>query len=164
MELYATEGTAMSEATTISAMLKSISRGPAWHGPSVMESLEGVSVSHAMQKPLAGAHSIWEILLHMIAWQEYALNVADGADGAALQGKADWPPVPAIPAEDEWETAQRHFEGCGQEIRELIMHFDDAKMHETVPGREFPMKVLLHGIVHHNLYHCGQIGVLKKAL
>ena len=154
----------MSEATTISAMLKSISHGPAWHGPSVIEALEGVSVSQALQKPLAGAHSIWEILLHMNAWQEHALNVANGADGAALQGEADWPPVPATPAEDEWETAQRRFEGGGQEIRELIMHFDDAKMHETVLGREFPIKVLLHGIVHHSLYHCGQIALLKKGL
>ena len=154
----------MSEATTISAMLKSTSHGPAWHGSSVMEVLEGVSVSQATQKPLPGAHGIWEILLHMIAWQEYTLNVANGADGAALQGDADWPPLPAKHAEDEWETAQRHFEGGGQEIRELIMHFDDAKMHETVRGREFPMKVLLHGIVHHNLYHCGQIALLKKGL
>lgn len=123
-----------------------------------------MSAANASQKPLADTHSIWEILLHMNAWQDYALNVANGADGAALQGEQDWPRVPAEPAEDEWEAAQRHFEGGGQEIRELIMHFDDAKMHEMVPGREFPMKVLLHGVVHHNLYHCGQIAVLKKAL
>ena len=154
----------MSEATTISAMLKSISHGPAWHGPSVLDALEGVSASQATQKPLAGAHSLWEILLHMNAWQDYTLSVANGADGGELQGETDWPPVPAGPAEDEWEAAQRQFDGGGQEIRELIMHFDDAKMHETVSGREFPMKVLLHGIVHHNLYHCGQIAVLRKAL
>ena len=153
----------MSEATTISAMLKSISHGPAWHGPSVSEVLEGVSATMASQKPLAGAHSIWEILLHMNAWQGHVLKVAGGADGAALQGEADWPRVPAEPAEDEWEAARRHFEGGGQEIRELIMHFDDAKMHEMVVGREFPIKVLLHGVVHHNLYHCGQIALLKKA-
>ena len=151
----------MSDATTISAMLKSTSHGPAWHGPSA---LEGVSAAQAALKPLADAHSIWEILLHMNAWQDHALNVVGGADGAALQGDADWPPVPAEPVEDAWETAQRHFEGGGQEIRELIVHFDDARMHETVPGREFPMKVLLHGIVHHNLYHCGQIAILKKGL
>lgn len=164
MEGYKTEGSAMSDATTISAMLKSTSHGPAWHGPSVLEALEGVSAAQATLKPLADAHSIWEILLHMNAWQDHVLNVVGGADGAALQGDADWPPVPAERAEDAWETAQRHFEGGGQEIRELIMHFDDARMHETVPGREFPMKVFLHGIVHHNLYHCGQIAILKKGL
>ena len=81
-----------------------------------------------------------------------------------LQGEADWPTVPEKPTEDEWRTAQLNFESGGQEIREHIMHFDDARMHATVPGRDFPMKVLLHGIVHHNLYHCGQIAVLKKAL
>lgn len=129
-----------------------------------MEVLESTSAAQAAQKPLAVAHSIYEILLHMNAWQEYALNVANESDGASLQGEEDWPPVPADPTEDEWEVAKRHFDGAGQEIRELIVHFDDEMMHETVRGREFSMKVLLHGIVHHNAYHCGQIAMLKKAL
>ena len=154
----------MSEASTISAMLKSISHGPAWHGPPVVQVLEGVSAGQAARRPVDGAHSVWEILLHMNAWQDHAANVADGADGAPLEGDRDWPPVPTSHSEEDWEAARLHFEGGGQEIRERIAHFDEARLHETVPGRDFPMKVLLHGIVHHNLYHCGQLALLKKAL
>ena len=84
--MYTKEGAAMSEATTISAMLKSISHGPAWHGPSVSEVLEGVSATKASQKPLAGAHSIWEILLHKNAWQCPVLKVAGGPAGGGLRG------------------------------------------------------------------------------
>ena len=154
----------MSEATTISAMLKSVAHGPAWHGPSVLEVLADVTADQAASKPISGARSVWETLLHMTAWQDHVMNVVNGADGAGLEGEDDWPPVSARAGDEDWETAKRHFEGTGQEIRELIMHFDDPQMHETVKGRDFPTKVMLHGIVHHNLYHLGQIALLKKAL
>lgn len=152
----------MSEATTISAMLKSVVEGPAWHGPSVIEQLEGMTAAQARRKPLENAHSIWEILLHMAAWQDYALRVLDGGDASPLEGDADWPPVPAEQDENAWEAAKRSYGGGMRDLRERVVHLDDAQLHKSVPGRDFPMKVLLHGVVHHNLYHCGQIALLKK--
>jgi uncharacterized damage-inducible protein DinB len=154
----------MSEATTIAAMLKSVVDGPAWHGPSVMELVESVSADQAKRKPIKGAHSMWELLLHMTAWQEYALEVVDGNDAAPLEGEADWPPVPDPPSESAWDTTKRKFEGGMRELRERIIHLDDARLHGTVPRRDFPLKVLLHGLIHHNLYHGGQIALLRKAI
>ena len=154
----------MSEPTTIAAMLKSVVDGPAWHGPSVMELVESVSADQAKRKPIGDGHSIWELLLHMTAWQEYALEVLDGKDAAPLEGKADWPPLPNPPKEDQWETTKRKFEGGMRELRERIIHLDDAQLHATVPQRDFPLKVLLHGLVHHNLYHGGQIALLRRAI
>lgn len=152
----------MSEATTISAMLKAVADGPAWHGPAVMDLLKDVGAEQAAKRPPGGAHSIWELVLHMNAWQDYVLRVLDGGDAAPLQGKEDWPAVPAKPTEDAWQTAQRQFEGGTRELRERIVHLDDKQLHEAVAGREFPLKVVLHGVVHHNLYHCGQIALLKR--
>ena len=154
----------MSEWTTISAMLKSVAQGPAWHGPSVKEALNGVTAKQAAERPIGEAHSVWQILLHMNAWQDHVIDVLNGADGIPLQGDKDWPPVSADASDDAWEAAKRHFDGGGQELRERIMHFDEKMMHEMVRGRDFPTKVMLHGIVHHNLYHLGQIALLKKAL
>ncbi len=152
----------MSEATTIAAMLKAVADGPAWHGPAVGDLLKDVTPEKAARKPGGGAHSIWEIVLHMNAWQDYALKVLEGGDAAPLQGEDDWPPVPAKPTGDAWQTARRQFEGGTRDLRERIVHLDDRRLHQTVPGREFPLKVVLHGVVHHNLYHCGQIALLKK--
>lgn len=154
----------MSEATTIAAMMKSIEHGPAWHGPSMADLLGGVTATEAAQKPIAHAHSIWEILLHINAWQNYVVSVEGGGAAAFLADAADWPPVPESASDSEWEATQRRFEGGSQEIRELVVHFDESRMHANVPGRDFPFKVLLHGVVHHNLYHCGQIALLRKAL
>lgn len=154
----------MSESTTIAAMLKSVVDGPAWHGPSVMELVETLSAEQARRKAVKDGHSIWELLLHMTAWQEYAIAVLDGEDAAPLEGKEDWPPLPEPPKEDAWDTTKRKFEGGMRELRERIIHLDEEQLRAQVPRRDFPLKVLLHGLVHHNLYHAGQIALLRKTM
>jgi uncharacterized damage-inducible protein DinB len=151
----------MSDATTISAMMKSTVTGPAWHGPSVMELLEGVTAEQALKHPLEECHSIWEIMFHLNEWQEYALDTIQGKKNNLKEGK-DWPKPPADADESRWEMTMRRFEGCSREIREYIMHIDEARMHEMVPGKEFNLKVLLHGIIEHNIYHGGQLAILRK--
>lgn len=152
----------MSEATTLAAMLKSVIDGPAWHGPSAMETIEAMSAEQARSKPLKNAHSVWELALHMIAWQEYAIRVVDGSQEAPLEGEADWPKLPDPPTEQAWDIAKRKLEGGMRELRERVMHLDEDRMRARVPGRDFPLKVLLHGIVHHHVYHVGQMALVKK--
>jgi len=153
----------MSEATTLAGMLKSVIDGPAWHGPSAMETIETMSAEQARRKPVKGAHSPWELTLHMIAWQEYAIRVVDGSKETPLEGEADWPKLPETLGETEWDTAKRKLEGGMRELRERVIHLDELRLREKVPGRDFPLKVLLHGLVHHHVYHVGQIAILKKA-
>jgi len=152
----------MSAITTIQGIIKSSVTGPAWHGPAVMELLADVSAEQAAAKPIANAHSIWELVLHMDAWQAFALRICEGDPEEMLQGDADWPPVTDTSAE-AWEAAKQSFVDTANRIRACIADWDDAKLREPLPGREFPFKVLLHGVAHHNLYHAGQIGLLKKA-
>ena len=151
----------MSDATTISAIFKSTAHGPAWHGPSVMELLDEINAAQALKHPMDECHSVWEIMLHLNAWQEYTLDVIYGRAIMLEEGK-DWPAQPTDVDNNEWEKVKRHFEGLGEEIRECIIHFDEFKMHQLVPDRDFNLKVLLHGVVEHNIYHTGQIALLKK--
>src|SRR5580700_939308 len=55
----------MSDASRIKQQLENAFNGPAWHGPSLMENLKGVSAEVAAAKPVTGAHSIWEIINHL---------------------------------------------------------------------------------------------------
>ncbi len=153
----------MSEATTLAGMLKSVVDGPAWHGSSVMETIEAMSAEQARRKPLKGMHGVWELALHMIAWQEYAIRVVDGSRETPLEGEADWPKLPDPPTDAAWDTAKRKLEGGMRELRERVIHLDEPRMRERVPGRDFPLKVLLHGLVHHHVYHVGQMALLTKA-
>lgn len=152
----------MSETSTLQGILKSIATGPAWYGPSVAQTLEGITADQAAARPVANAHSIWELLLHMDAWQVFTLRMCEGNPIPMLEGDADWPPV-SDTNNAAWTAAKDAFTEHTQQLNTCFASWDDAKLRETVPGREFPFKVLLHGIAHHNVYHAGQIGMLKKA-
>src|SRR5262245_65776355 len=67
-------------------------RGESWHGPSVREVLEGVSAEDAAAHPIAGAHSIWEIVLHLVGGYRLVLRRVRG-EHAQLSPDEEWPPV-----------------------------------------------------------------------
>ncbi|MBZ5591015.1 MAG: hypothetical protein LAP39_02180 [Acidobacteriia bacterium] len=69
----------MSEVRRIANQLERSQRGPAWHGPAAGELLTGVDAELAERRLLPGAHNIWELLLHITAWQSAALQVVEGS-------------------------------------------------------------------------------------
>ena len=66
----------------------------AWHGPALLEVLGGLTPDEAFARPIAGAHSVWEIVLHLIGTYHLVLRRLDG-DAAPLTSAQDWPVVPA---------------------------------------------------------------------
>jgi len=153
----------MSEISTLQGILRSAARGPAWHGPSVADTLKDISPDQAASHPIENVHSIWELLLHMDAWQVFALRMCEGNPTPMLKGDADWPPVTDV-SDAAWITAKEAFADHARQLNDCFGAWDDAKLREAIPGGEFPFKVLLHGVVHHNIYHAGQIALLKKGL
>jgi len=148
----------MGESTRIKRALETAFSGPSWHGPSFMENLRDVGEIKARAKPLANAHSIWEIVNHLTAWQVFTLRVIDGAPYATLQGDADWPPISG-----SWESAVAGLESSHATLLAKIDQFSDDKIKENVPGADYPWRTLFRGIASHSLYHAGQIGLLKRA-
>ena len=148
----------MSEANRIKRQLETAFQGPAWHGPPLMENVRGVSEEAARAKPVAGAHSIWEIVNHVAAWYDEAIAVIGGKPYVTLKGDADWPPVNGA-----WVDAVARLEAAHARLIEKLAGLADEQLKETIPDREWPLRVLLRGIAEHNLYHAGQIGLLKRA-
>ncbi len=75
--------------------------------------------------------------------------------------KEDWPVVSdASPA--AWNEAQQRLFEVKKQLAAAIEQFEDARLTETVPGRQYDFYYLFHGIVQHSLYHAGQIALLKK--
>lgn len=151
----------MSEISTLQGILRSAAHGPAWHGPSVAEALENITADLAATHPMEHAHTIWELLLHMDAWQVFALRMCEGNPMPSLQGDADWPPVKNT-GDAAWHAEKEAFAEHARQLNQCIGSWDDSKLRDTVPDGEFPFKVLLHGVAHHNIYHAGQIALLKK--
>lgn len=152
----------MNEIERIIQQLKAAVEGEAWHGPSVKETLQGITAEQAQAKPIEGAHSIWEIVLHLSGWMKVAIPRMQGIK-TPLPEQGDWPELRSATAatwNQTLETMQKNYE----ELRTAISRLGDEDL--TKPVFDIPSYnyVLLHGIIQHNLYHAGQIAVLKKAL
>ena len=149
----------MSEIQRIQDQLRRAFEGEAWHGPSLMELLEGVDAARAAARPLPRAHSIWEIVLHIAACEDEARRRIEGdAVEPALEA---WPPVHNSD-EAAWREAIAVLTRGQEALRRSIAKLDDTGLGARAPGKEYDIYVLLHGVIQHDLYHAGQIAVLKN--
>lgn len=152
----------MTEAKRIADQLKNAVEGEAWHGPSVLETLHGITAEQAKNQPIAGVHSIWEIVLHISAWMKVAVPRMQGIKTSQPE-EGDWPAVRNTAATG-WNQTLEGMQRNYQDLMAAISKLSDEDL--TKPVFEIPNYnyVLLHGIIQHNLYHAGQIAVLRKAL
>jgi uncharacterized damage-inducible protein DinB len=152
----------MSETRRIRGILKAVNRGPGWHGPSLAENLEGITAEMAAKHPIAGAHSIWEIVLHVSTWEREVSEFLTGKPYVTMEGEADWPPVKDT-SEEAWHQTLAQLRTNHLALADAIKRFNEEDLEKVVPGKDFPWWVVLHGMAHHSLYHSGQIAMLKKA-
>ena len=75
--------------------------------------------------------------------------------------EVNFPPV-AEPSEAAWQAALAQLDETNRELREAIKQIDDAKLEELTPGKQHPLYIELYGALQHDLYHAGQIALLKK--
>jgi uncharacterized damage-inducible protein DinB len=141
--------------------IKRAFRGESWHGPSVMEVLAGVPAEDAAVHPIAGAHSIWEIVLHMTAGYSLVLGRLRGED-LQLSPEQEWPLVPEVSSE-AWRESQHTLEQLNWQLQSAVRVFPMERLSQAL-GSEYSAATQFSGAPQHDLYHAGQIVVLKKAL
>lgn len=127
----------------------------AWHGPSVKEALADVSEQQSTNR-IGDSHSIIELVTHMTAWRNYVTEKLNGNDTFELTDEQNFP------NEKDWNNALANLEQSQLNLLKALSETSDEKLNEMVPGRKFKFHVMLHGIIHHDLYHTGQIVLLKK--
>ncbi|HEU4993653.1 MAG TPA: DinB family protein [Gemmatimonadaceae bacterium] len=144
------------------AIERSVS-GPVWHGPALVDLVEDVAAPDAASHPIAGAHSIWELVLHVTAWAEIARQRLNSTSPVEATPEEDWPAVGETSA-DAWRTAIERLKDAHRALAAETAALDDARLISRVPGRDHAVIVMLHGIMEHDAYHGGQIAILKRAL
>lgn len=127
------------------------------------EVLAGVDAKRAVQRPLRAAHTIWEIVLHIAVWEDVARRRVSGEVIGDLPPEEDWPPVRDT-SEAAWRKTLQELERGHQRLRQTIAGLADERLGETLAGKNYSVYVMLHGVVQHDLYHAGQIAILKRAL
>jgi uncharacterized damage-inducible protein DinB len=154
----------MTEIERILDQLKRACEGNAWHGPAVKEVLAGVTAAQAHARPLRNAHSIWELVRHIAVWEDVGRRRLEG-DRAQIEisSPEDWPP-PSDTSEAAWEQAKAALDRGHEALVEAIARVQESRLDEPIFEGMSTVYVTLHGVIQHDLYHAGQIAMLKKAL
>ena len=152
-----------SECLRIADQLRRAFTGDPWHGSSILDLLAGITVEKARTRPLRPVHNIWELVLHIDIYLQVGFDATRGVTMPKLYGtEGDWPAL-RDDSSVAWAAAQDRLFQDAENLAQAIERFDDAKLHDPVPGRSYDFYYLFHGIVQHSLYHAGQIAMLKKA-
>jgi hypothetical protein len=150
----------MSEVHRIAKQLQRTLQGRAFHGPTIEEALDGVSAKLAAAKSPGGAHNIWQIVLHVTFWQDTVRRWLQGE--AVRPGPGDdWPEV-HDKSEAAWQLALRDLRRSNEQLRDEVMVLDEARLEQPIIEGMSKTYVALHGILQHNIYHAGQVSLLKK--
>ena len=152
----------MSRAKTLAKHIEQTVTGPMWHGPALAQVLQAVTHDRAAMRPIPGAHSIWEIVLHIAVWAEIARARLKGQSTGDPPPDQDWPAVSGDSL-DDWRIAVERLGFSHRLLAADVRELDDPQLDGLVPGQEYSLSVLLHGVVEHGTYHGGQIALLTKA-
>ena len=115
----------------------------------------------AAAKPLRNVHSIWELVLHIAAW-DGAVHRRLGGAKAQLKAAQNFPRVPK-PSEAAWREAVANTKRTHDALVKTVSALPDDRLRDRVPGKRYDFYHMLHGLAQHELYHAGQIAILKKA-
>jgi uncharacterized damage-inducible protein DinB len=153
----------MSESARLADQIRRAFEGEAWHGDSVLELLADVDAKTAAAHPIKSAHSIWELILHVAAWDD-AVRRRTGGKAVTLSDQENFPPVHDT-SEAAWRKAVDHLKHTHDQLVKAVAAFPDSRLMEQVPGKTekyYNFFYMFSGIVQHELYHAGQIALLKK--
>jgi len=135
----------------------------AWHGPALMETLAGLTAADAQSRPIATAHTIWEMVQHLSTWKEIVARRLAGERIDDVTADVDWPAV-ADSSESGWAETLQHLRDTQQKLMEAVKVFDPMRLMCSVPGTDYTYYVMIHGIPQHDDYHAGQISLLKRSM
>ncbi len=151
----------MKETARIADQLSRAFSGKAWHGPPLRRLLRGVTAEQAARRPIANAHTIWELVLHVSAWDRVVSERIQGGKTTQLPPEENFPVVTDTSAA-AWKKALAGLERQHLALKAAMEAFPDAKLDRQLRGGDYSFYVTMHGAVQHDLYHAGQIAILKK--
>ena len=152
----------MNELELIADQIASGYNDGAWPGVSVRDLFREMTPARAAAHPIPGAHSAWEIALHLGFWHD-AVRRRLAGDPVDYQPEEDWP-APAAPTEANWKAALDEIDRGLAALVVSVRRLDRERLADIVPGKKFTVYFMLHGMPQHDLYHGGQVALLKKVL
>ncbi len=133
-----------------------------WHGPNLKNSLRGLSLAAALYRPQASRHNIWELMLHCAYWKYVVIQRLSGNPQESFsRSPANFPKPPKIPTQKLWQEdlallEKTHLLLLKTVAREKPKHLNDML------GSEFTRADTILGAANHDVYHAGQVRLLRR--
>ena len=133
--------------------------GEAWHGPALRNLLDGVTDDQAKARPIRGAHSILELVVHVGTWNDV---VGRRVGGTVVEGSSveDWADVSKI----SWKDAIERLDRAQSRLADAVARLSTDDLEQPIVGEKRSKFSEIAGALQHTVYHSGQIALLKKAL
>jgi len=135
----------------------------AWHGTNLKGSLRGLTYMDAAWRPGKNRHNSWEIALHAAYWKYVVLRRLLGQKrGSFAVAGSNWFLRPAEFSEKAWKADLKLLERLHQELRKVVAGLKDEDLDWTPRGSQNSHEFLIRGVAFHDIYHAGQIQLLKR--
>ena len=148
----------MSNLKEIINNLKSTFDGSAWHGPNLQEILKDITAEQSLYK-IGNGHNIAELVHHIYAWRFYVIQHLDDKNDYEVPDDFNFIKIETID-DNHWKMLKLQLTESQSILLKNLEAADDTLLDKIVGGREFNHAKLLHGLIHHDVYHAGQIRML----
>lgn len=137
----------------------------AWHGTNLRGSIRGLTAREAAWRPARGRHNIWEIVLHAAYWK-YTMRrrLQEEKRGSFPLKGSNWFTRPAEVTEKAWRSDIALLDETHRSMRRAIETLNGNELRTKAPGGTYTHATLIYGIASHDLYHAGQIQVIKRLM
>jgi hypothetical protein len=159
---------AIKKSTEIQILLKLVAEGyssHAWHGPNLRGSIRGLSAKEAAWRPASGRHNIWEIVLHAAYWKYITRRRLLGEKRGSFPLKgSNWIRRPVELSEKAWRDDIRLLDDIHMSMRDAISSLAPGDLRRKPFGSKFNNLTTISGIACHDIYHAGQIQLIKRLM
>jgi hypothetical protein len=134
-----------------------------WHGTNLRGSIRGVSVTQACWRPGPARHNIWETVVHAAYWKYAVWRRLTGQRRGSFPLKgSNWFERPEAATEQTWRADVALLDQMHRSLRESVENLSASALSRTLKGSAITAGFILSGVAAHDLYHAGQIQLLKK--
>ena len=135
-----------------------------WHGPVLRGSLRGISAEQAAWRQAPGRHNIWELAVHAAYWKYSVLRRLNRGEEVRFPLKgSNWFPRPEGEAsERDWKADLQLLGEVHRDLRRVVAALSDADLEIIPEGSKTRIIDLVLGVSRHDIYHAGQIQLLKR--
>jgi hypothetical protein len=134
-----------------------------WHGTNLRGSIRGLSATRAARRPRRERHNIWELVVHAAYWKYAVTRRLTGQKRGSFPLKgSNWFARGQSANNEQWREDVVLLEKMHRALREAVANLSSGDLSRTPKGSTISNAFLITGIAAHDLYHAGQIQLLKK--